>query len=115
MEEVASHLFYLQEGQKYLLKTKYTSSSSNNHTEPELGVVLPDDTKMLPIKQNLFFHEPQVVHSQVKSNTTTKEVPSSSSKDEKKKNVDLHRAGKKTSNCKDLFHSTTRLEQKNKT
>ena len=98
MEEVASHLFYLQEGQKYLLKTKYTSSSSN-HTEPELGVVLPDDTKMLPIKQNLFFHEtpaavvkPQVIDSQTKINTTT--TSTSNRKDKKKKDFDSHKSGK---------------------
>ena len=56
MAEVASHLFFLQEGQKYLIKTKYTPSNNrSSNTEPELGVVLPDDTKMMPIKQNLYF------------------------------------------------------------
>ena len=100
MEEVASHLFYLQEGQKYLLRTKYTAS--NNHTEPELGVLLPDDTKMLPIKQNLFFQDtpmqPQALKSQTNSTETTlpskKKDVSLLSKDPRAEKVESRKTGK---------------------
>eukprot|EP00111_Clytia_hemisphaerica_P003026 TCONS_00008612-protein len=62
--ETASHIIYLKQGQKYLLKT--TTNSPAGPT-PTIGVQLPDDTKMMPIKQTLFFSEQGAADGKAKS------------------------------------------------
>ena len=51
--ERASHLIHLEQNEKYLLQTSYKKSSFLNESKPVLGVLLPDDTKQMPISSNL--------------------------------------------------------------